>query len=153
MDTLWSLQVTSLEDALCGCSQTPSTQVQCSHHCQSLPCLSLPSAWLSPHFHSIPTLWVRQPKRLSAFDNGVSKGSTEPHTAISASHDNIEGRHSYREVSEDIPLLSGTTHLTCQTSCDSPKLPMKLPTFMFAIFPRKVWGVTCHQKMNMTWKK
>jgi hypothetical protein len=48
----------------------------------------------------------------------VSKGSAEPRTAF---HDSIEGRHSYGEVSGDVPLLSGTTHLTCQMSHNSPQ--------------------------------
>lgn len=76
--------------------------------------------------------------QLSAFDNGASEGSVEPHAPISVSHDNKEGRHDDGEVSGGIPLPSGTTHLTCQMSHDSPKLPMQLQAFVLSILPKKV---------------
>lgn len=90
--------------------------------------------------------------QLSAFDNGASKGSVEPHAAISVFHDNKEGRHGDGDGSGGIPLPSGTTHLTWQMSHDSPKLPMQLQAFVLSTLPKKVWGVTCHQKMNLTLK-
>lgn len=76
--------------------------------------------------------------QLSAFDNGASKGPVEPHAAISVFHDNKEGRHDAGEVSGGLPLPSGTTHLTCQMSRDSPKRPMQLQVFVLSILPKKV---------------
>lgn len=88
--------------------------------------------------------------QLSAFDNGASKGSVEPHAAISVFHDNKEGRHDNGEVSGGSTSAFRNYSSNLSNVTWSPKRPMQLQAFVLSRLPKKVWGVTCHQKMSLT---